>query len=92
MFKKVLLAAVATGLTLAGASAANAADGCGPGFHRGYYGHCRPNGPGYGPGPAVVAVGPVGLRIGGFYAGRGYWDGHRYWQHRDGWRGGWRYR
>jgi hypothetical protein len=30
--------------------------------------------------------------IGNFYAGRGYWDGHRYYQHRDRWHNGWRYR
>jgi hypothetical protein len=30
--------------------------------------------------------------IGVFYAGRGYWDGHRYWRHREHWHGGWRYR
>jgi hypothetical protein len=35
-------------------------------------------------------VGP--LVIGTYYHGRGYWDGHRYWQHRDRWHGGWRYR
>ena len=29
---------------------ASAAEGCGPGFHRGPYGGCRPNG-----GPVVVA-------------------------------------
>ncbi|HWA89319.1 MAG TPA: hypothetical protein VG889_04745 [Rhizomicrobium sp.] len=44
--------------------------------HRGYYG------------PAVVA----GPRIGVFYTGRGWWDGHRYWGHRYRWHGGWRYR
>ena len=27
-----------------------------------------------------------------FYHGYGYWDGTRYWQHRDRWHGGWRYR
>ena len=88
MFKKMLLGAVAAGLTLASVSSAYAEGGCGPGFHRGPYGGCRAN---YGPGPAVV-VGPVGLRIGGFYSGHGYWDGHRYWAHRDRWHGGWRYR
>jgi hypothetical protein len=35
-------------------------------------------------------VGP--LVIGNFYHGRGYWDGHRYWGHRERWHGGWRYR
>lgn len=38
----------------------------------------------------VVVVG--GPRIGVFYGGRGWWDGHRYWAHRERWHGGWRYR
>ena len=37
--------------------------------------------------PVVVAP-----QIGVFYGGRGYWDGHRYWMHRDRWHDGWRYR
>jgi hypothetical protein len=82
MFKKALLATLAAGVTLGAVSAADAAGGCGPGFHRGPYGGCRPNG-----GPVVVA----GPAIGVFYPGRGYWDGHRYWLHRNAWHGGWRY-
>jgi hypothetical protein len=83
MLKTVLIATIAVGAALSGVSAASAEGGCGPGFHRTPYGHCRPNfGPG--PGPAVI--------IGGFYPGRGWWDGHRYWAHRDHWHGGWRYR
>jgi hypothetical protein len=78
--RKLLLAAAAVGSLIAAASPASAAQGCGPGGHRGPYGHCRPNG-----GPAV-------LRVGTFYPGQGYWDGHRYWHHRDRWHGGWRYR
>ncbi len=39
--------------------------------------------------PGVVVGGP---RIGVFYGGRGWWDGHRYWAHRERWHGGWRYR
>ena len=41
---KTLFAAVLVAGTLAGFSAADAAGGCGPGFHRGPYGGCRPNG------------------------------------------------
>jgi hypothetical protein len=39
--------------------------GCGYGYHRGPYGGCRPNGPGWGgPGPGVVlAPGPVVVPI-----------------------------
>ncbi len=39
-------------------------------------------------GPVVVA----GPRIGVFYGGRGWWDGHRYWGHRYWYHHGWRYR
>ncbi|MBE7219138.1 MAG: hypothetical protein INR64_11765 [Caulobacteraceae bacterium] len=73
---------LAVALTLG--SVAQAAGGCGVGFHRGPRGGCRAN---YGPGP--VAPGPA---IGVFYGGRGWWDGHRYWANRYRWHGGWRYR
>lgn len=73
--------AVAVG---AGATA-EARDGCGPGWHLGPYGrHCIRN-----EGGAAVVINPG---IGVFVTGRGYWDGHRYWWHRERWRGGWRYR
>ena len=39
--------------------------------------------------PGIVVGGP---RIGVFYGGRGWWDGHRYWGHRERWHGHWRYR
>jgi hypothetical protein len=42
---KYLFAAALVATTVAGFGAsANAAGGCGPGFHRGPYGGCRPNG------------------------------------------------
>ncbi|WP_420383151.1 GCG_CRPN prefix-to-repeats domain-containing protein [Novosphingobium sp.] len=90
---KLLMIAMAAGVALVSTASAEARDGCGPGFHRGPYGHCRPNG---GPGPVIVGGGPVvGIvgapRIGTFYHGRGYWDGHRYWAHRGGREGHWRY-
>jgi hypothetical protein len=81
--KKIIMVALLATAAVGIGSSANARDGCGEGFHRGPYGHCRPNG-----GGAVV----VGPSLGVFYAGRGYWDGHRYWMHRDHWHGGWRYR
>jgi hypothetical protein len=31
-------------------------------------------------------------RVGGYYSGFGWWDGHRYWKNRYRWHGGWRYR
>jgi hypothetical protein len=40
---KYLFAAALVATTVAGFSTANAAGGCGPGFHRGPYGGCRPN-------------------------------------------------
>ena len=83
--KAILAIALAAGAALVASSPADARQGCGPGFHRDYYGHCRPN-----RGPGVVAVAP-GLVIGNFYAGRGYWDGRRYWHHRRHWHGNWRY-
>jgi len=87
--KKLLMIAVAAGVALVSTAQADAADGCGRGFHRGPHGNCHPNGgPGFGgPGP-VIAVGP---QIGLFYPGHGYWDGHRYWGHRGGRDGHWRY-
>lgn len=81
------LAGAAALIALSLASAAQAAQGCGPGYHRGAYGACRPN---LGPGPVIVA--PYGPRVGVFYGGRGWWDGHRYWHDRYAWRHGWRYR
>jgi hypothetical protein len=52
---KTLFAAVLVAGTLAGFSAADAAGGCGPGFHRGPYGGCRPNGGAIVVAPRVVA-------------------------------------
>lgn len=86
--KSLIAAALAAGAALTVAAPASAREGCGPGFHRGPYGHCRPNnGMGYGARPGTLV-------IGNFYRGQGYWDGHRYWQHRyrDRDREGWRYR
>ncbi len=87
MLKKILLGALASVAVLGVVAPASARDGCGDGFHRGPYGHCRPN---FGPGPGPMLVAP-GLVVGTFYPGRGYWDGHRYWGHRYAWHRGWRY-
>lgn len=81
--KKLLAIALVAGAAIAASAPADAAQGCGPGGHRGPYGHCRPN---YGPGRG----GPV-LVVGQYYRGQGYWDGHRYYQHRDRRGSGWRY-
>ena len=60
---RIIAAALLAGVTIGGATGADARDGCGPGGHRGPYGHCRPN-----RGPVV---GPA-LVVGNFYEGRGY--------------------
>ena len=87
MLKTIVAAALAAGAALAAATPAQAADGCGRDFHRGPYGHCRPNA-----GRGAVVGGPgVRLVIGNRYD-RGYWDGHRYWRNRYRHHGGWRYR
>ncbi len=90
MRKTLAIAALAVGAALTALSPASAAQGCGPGYHRGPYGGCRPN---RGPvvrGPVVVV--PRGPAMGVFYPGRGYWDGRRYWANRYRYNGGWRYR
>ncbi len=58
-----LTSAAAILLSLACVQSASAAGGCGPGFHRGPYGACRPNGAVVVPGaPVVVAPAPVVVR------------------------------
>nr|WP_295738645.1 hypothetical protein [uncultured Acidocella sp.] len=88
--KKLLTSICALGLMLGTQGAASAAQGCGPGWHRDPYGHCRPNRPPPPRGPGVVVV-PPGLIIGHYYNGHGYWDGHRYWHHRRWHNNGWAY-
>lgn len=49
--QKLLLAGLAaSALSLAAFTPAQAEGGCGPFGHRGWYGHCRPNGYGFGGG------------------------------------------
>ena len=77
---KYLFAAVLVAGSFAGFGTANAAGGCGPGWHRGPYGGCQPNRGAvvvvrppvvYRPAPVVVVprarVCPYGMR---WYAGR----------------------
>ena len=87
MRQKIILAALAAAASFAVASTAMARDGCGGEFHRGPYGHCRPNN-----GGNRVVLTPARLVIGNFYHGRGYWDGRRYYQQRYRHHNGWRYR
>jgi hypothetical protein len=80
---KALIALGAAALvTAAAASPANAAQGCGPGFHRAPNGMCRPNGP---PPGQVVWV------EGRYYPHHGYWWHHHWWQHRHRRNGVWIY-
>jgi hypothetical protein len=51
-----LMSATAILLSLVCVQSANAEGGCGPGFHRGLYGACRPNGPVVVPGAPVVVA------------------------------------
>jgi hypothetical protein len=65
------------------ATPAEARDGCGRGFHRGYHGQCISN-------RYYRAGGPA--RLGYYYEGRGWYDGRRYYHQRYRYRNGWRYR
>lgn len=85
--KRIVAFALAAGVAVSAISPAVAREGCGPGFHRGPHGGCRPD-----RGPDRIVVAPGGLVVGNFYDGRGYWDGHRYRERRERWHGGWRYR
>jgi len=83
--RKTIFGIVAAVAMLGMVPMANAAQGCGPGWHRGPYGRCHPN-------RRPVVIVPGRLVIGTYYPGRGWWDGHRYWVHRYHWHHGWRYR
>ncbi len=87
----VTKAALAGGIALAALTATAPADagvvvGVGIGGPHRHYCYHHPYACGRG---AVVVGGP---RIGVFYGGHGWWDGHRYWGHRYRFHGGWRYR
>jgi hypothetical protein len=82
---KSFSAVIVIAATLAAATSASAAGGCGVGFHRGPYGGCRANGPVYvAPRAPVVAVVPgavIYARAGracpyGYHLGR---QGRRCW-------------
>ncbi len=73
---------LASVIALAAASPASAMQGCGRGYHRGPYGHCRPN-----MGPA----GPQVFVVGRYYPGRGYWYNNRWYHRRYRYHQGWRY-
>jgi len=85
--KLVIPLALASGVLLA-APAAEARDGCGPGFHRGFYGWCRPNWRPYAYRP--------GYRRFGYHRWSGYrwhyhYSWHRSWHRGFGWHRGFRH-
>ena len=85
VMKKMLAVAFVAAAIAGTSSTADARDGCGLGWHAGPHGrHCFRN-----TGSEEVIINPG---VGVFVTGHGYWDGHRYWWHRDRWHGGWRYR
>lgn len=83
--KNFVTLALTAGIALSTAGVAEARQGCGAGYHAGPHGRCIANA-----GNRVVVT-PRGLIVGNFYAGRGYWDGHRYFKHRPRNHNGWRY-
>ena len=84
---KKLFAVVVFAASIAAVTGAQAAAGCGPGWHPNAWGRCVRNGVGY-VAPGVVVGGPrvvVGVGVGPYsWGGRHYW--HRRYEH-----GGWRY-
>ena len=73
--KKIALGALSAVAALTSVSAAHAAEGCGPGWHRNFFGACRPSYVAfYGPGPGYFHR---GYGWGPGYYGRGY--GYRHW-------------
>jgi|HubBroStandDraft_5_1064220.scaffolds.fasta_scaffold443345_2 hypothetical protein len=86
---KKLFAVVLLTASIAAVTGAQAAAGCGAGWHPDRWGHCVRNGYGYRAGPAVVIGGGprvvVGVGVGPYvWGGRHYY--HRRWAH-----GAWSY-
>jgi hypothetical protein len=86
MIRKIAMPLALVGGLLLTGSSAEARDGCGPGFHRGFYGWCRPNVV-YRPFVYAPAYRPFGYRRwGGGY--RWHYSYHYSWHRRFGWHGG----
>ncbi|WP_412759792.1 GCG_CRPN prefix-to-repeats domain-containing protein [Methylorubrum subtropicum] len=81
IYKLILPIALVSGMLLT-APTAEARDGCGPGFHRDYYGGCRPNWRPYADRPFVYC--PGYRRFGDHRWGGDRWhDRYHYSGHRD---------
>jgi hypothetical protein len=82
---KTLLAIGAAIVAMAAlpATPASAREGCGPGFHRGSYGHCRPN--------RGQQMRQMRWAEGRFYRGQGYWHHNRWYHQRHRRNGVWIY-
>jgi hypothetical protein len=76
---------VASALAMIASTPAAARQGCGPGFHRGPNGMCRPNRGRYSRYNRMRWV------EGHYYAGRGYWWHNRWYRHRRRRNGVWIY-
>ncbi|MFC6790985.1 GCG_CRPN prefix-to-repeats domain-containing protein [Methylobacterium komagatae] len=83
--KLIGAALLAVGTVAATAGTAEARDGCGPGFHRNFYGYCRPNGF-YRPIVVRPVYGYGWRRPWGWHRPVAYGGWHRHW----GWHHGWR--
>lgn len=81
--KILTTAALASVMALTVVAPAQAAQGCGPGFHRTPHGRCVPNN-----GPMA---GQVAWVEGRYYAGHGYWYHGRWWHRRYRVHNEWRY-
>ncbi|MCJ2126359.1 GCG_CRPN prefix-to-repeats domain-containing protein [Methylobacterium sp. J-077] len=89
MIRKIAMPlALVGGLLLIGSSA-EARDGCGPGFHRGFYGWCRPN-LGYRPFVYAPAYRHFGYRRWGG-GPRWHYGYHYRWHRHFAWHGGHRW-
>jgi hypothetical protein len=85
--KALAVLGLATVIAIGSASAADARQGCGAGFHRNMRGRCVPN------------LRQRNMRqraevfvVGRYYPGRGYWYDGRWWHHRYRHHNIWRYR
>lgn len=93
MRSKALLMTLAGVASIAAfGSAANAADGCGAGWHRNYRGFCRMNHDRvYYDDRAYYDDDGDRVMVRHYYPGRGYFDGDRYYSHRRYVDGDWHY-